>query len=227
MLSRAAEGMTDKQIAQELGISLSTVDTYWRRIRQRYAAGSRTEAVAKALNLRWSDEVTFYQAETERLTLEVGQQHHVEEELRERVEDQRVVEGRQVEEIKLLFEYIWRTRVLMAASGTVMWWADLRAPWTIEWISDSVSQWGYQAAELKDQMPILDLVYEEDAVAFEAGILLAGRNPLRPVEREYRIRTKDSGIRLVRERLVSGVNPLYGEPKLVGVQMDIQSSKSK
>jgi DNA-binding NarL/FixJ family response regulator len=59
VLSFAAEGMTDKQIAAELGISLATVDTYWRRIRTKFDSTSRTEAVAKALNLKSASTITM------------------------------------------------------------------------------------------------------------------------------------------------------------------------
>lgn len=47
VLSLAAQGLTDKQIAADLGISQETVGTYWRRILLRFGAASRTEVVAK------------------------------------------------------------------------------------------------------------------------------------------------------------------------------------
>ena len=48
VLQLAAQGLTDIQIAQSLGISKDTVGTYWRRILLRLDSSSRTEAVAKA-----------------------------------------------------------------------------------------------------------------------------------------------------------------------------------
>ncbi len=47
VLVLAASGLTDKEIAQRLGISPDTVGTYWRRILGKYRAASRTEVVAK------------------------------------------------------------------------------------------------------------------------------------------------------------------------------------
>lgn len=47
VLSLAAEGLTDKQIGQTLGISRDTVATYWRRLFAKLEASSRTEAIAK------------------------------------------------------------------------------------------------------------------------------------------------------------------------------------
>lgn len=46
ILAYAAEGATDKQIAHQLGLSVDTVDSYWRRIRNELDAVSRTHAVA-------------------------------------------------------------------------------------------------------------------------------------------------------------------------------------
>ena len=42
----AAEGLTDAQIAERLGISASTVGEYWKRLLGRLGAHSRTQAVA-------------------------------------------------------------------------------------------------------------------------------------------------------------------------------------
>ena len=42
----AAQGLTDKEIAERLGISLGTVGTYWKRALERLDAHSRTQAVA-------------------------------------------------------------------------------------------------------------------------------------------------------------------------------------
>ena len=49
ILDLAAEGRTDKEIARRLGVSPDTVDFHWRRVRARYGASSRTEAVAAYL----------------------------------------------------------------------------------------------------------------------------------------------------------------------------------
>lgn len=52
ILLLAAEGLTDKEIAGRLGLSAETVGTYWRRILAKHNAASRTEVVAKVIELR-------------------------------------------------------------------------------------------------------------------------------------------------------------------------------
>ena len=49
VLSLACEGMTDKEIAAEIGISLTTVKSHWVLIKERTNAKNRTNAVAVAL----------------------------------------------------------------------------------------------------------------------------------------------------------------------------------
>jgi LuxR family maltose regulon positive regulatory protein/two-component system response regulator NreC len=49
ILELAARGRTDKEIAQEVGLSIHTVDYHWRHIRNRYGLSSRTAIVARYL----------------------------------------------------------------------------------------------------------------------------------------------------------------------------------
>lgn len=74
----ASEGMTDKQIATELGISVDTVGTYWKRILKRMGAASRTAAVARQIREGHSEEIERLQLEMSRLESEVGQRRIVE-----------------------------------------------------------------------------------------------------------------------------------------------------
>jgi len=46
VLKLAAEGLTDKEMAVRLGVSITTVRTYWERIRQKTGAVNRSQAVA-------------------------------------------------------------------------------------------------------------------------------------------------------------------------------------
>lgn len=46
----AAQGYTDKEIAEQLKLSPNTIYTYWRRVRARYGSSSRGEAISKYLH---------------------------------------------------------------------------------------------------------------------------------------------------------------------------------
>lgn len=53
ILQLAAEGMTDKEIAARLKIKISTIGTYWNRIRSKIGAHSRSQAIASVLTYRF------------------------------------------------------------------------------------------------------------------------------------------------------------------------------
>ena len=47
VMDLAAQGMSDRQIGLELGISRDTVASYWRRILLKFGSSKRTEVVAR------------------------------------------------------------------------------------------------------------------------------------------------------------------------------------
>jgi len=74
ILQLAAEGLTDRQMAVQLGISAETIASYWRRIFARFDAMSRTEVVARALQ----KEAKGLSEERERLLFEIAERQRVE-----------------------------------------------------------------------------------------------------------------------------------------------------
>jgi PAS domain S-box-containing protein len=56
VLRLAARGHTDKEIAQRMGVSEKTIDTYWSRIRNKLDARNRTHAVAIAFRRALHDQ---------------------------------------------------------------------------------------------------------------------------------------------------------------------------
>ncbi len=57
LLVHATKGLTDQAIANELGISLATIATYWGRIRIKLGPLNRTELVAKYLEFKSTEEI--------------------------------------------------------------------------------------------------------------------------------------------------------------------------
>ncbi|RYG24780.1 PAS domain S-box protein [bacterium] len=67
LLEMATAGLTDQAIANELGISLATVSTYWGRIRIKYGPLGRTEIVARFLRALMSRATAELTASEERM----------------------------------------------------------------------------------------------------------------------------------------------------------------
>lgn len=78
VLELAAAGLTDKEIAASLNISTETVNTYWRRIRQRFGAANRAEVVALAVRERSEGELENFAKEREQLLFEIAQRKRAE-----------------------------------------------------------------------------------------------------------------------------------------------------
>jgi DNA-binding CsgD family transcriptional regulator len=70
----ASEGLTDRQIAGELGISSDTVSTYWRRILARFDAASRTEVIAKMVRSEERQKANLVADLNEQLVTEIEAQ---------------------------------------------------------------------------------------------------------------------------------------------------------
>lgn len=58
IVERAAKGLTDKEIAKDLGIATGTVKTHWTRIRTKFRCSTRAQAVALYMATRNSTAAT-------------------------------------------------------------------------------------------------------------------------------------------------------------------------
>lgn len=74
LLELAAGGLTDTAIAHKLGVSETTVKTYWGRIRTKIGHYSRTELVAKVLRRSSLQAVAALREENRRLTHRLSQE---------------------------------------------------------------------------------------------------------------------------------------------------------
>ena len=220
LLALAAEGLTDREICIELGIGLGTVDTYWRRIKKRYDVVSRTEAVARALNVQWAAKATGLQ---EDILAQANNHRRLESELQARLADEMASNETWLQDLGGLLEFAWRTRLLLASLGAVIWWADAEPPWTLRWISDSNTRFGISTAEWSENASVLKLVGDNDKVAFEAGLILASRTPSNLLERTYRLKTETGDYKEVREILIRGFDPVKNNSQIVGIQIDIST----
>lgn len=65
VLTLASRGFTDKEIASALGLSVSTVSSYWMRIRLKLGTNGRAESVAVAMQRAAESEIEHLAAEME------------------------------------------------------------------------------------------------------------------------------------------------------------------
>lgn len=83
VLLLSTKGLTDKEIARKLGLSIATVNTYWVRIRTKLGGANRAELVAAALNKNAEETLISKEIENQRLISEVVRRAEAERALRE------------------------------------------------------------------------------------------------------------------------------------------------
>ena len=71
LLDAAANGNTDRQISDDLAISIETVSSYWRGIRLKFQASSRTECVARYSEQKSASLVVKHELESGELLKEI------------------------------------------------------------------------------------------------------------------------------------------------------------
>ena len=226
LLTLAAQGLTDKEIAKTLGISIDTVDTYWRRIRNRYSVSSRTEAVARAVSEELTRALERERLEKERLLREMAERHRVERELRNLMQRLEERVANRTEQLQDALDRLRAVQAVVEGTGAVVWWSRGEPPWPVLYISENVSQWGYRPDEITAGNVLLkDIMHPEDVPEFFNDLDASLKCPYRLLDREYRLRTRTGDYRLIRERLVYLPNQSDGSSRVQGIQMDITGTK--
>lgn len=83
IISLAAQGKTDKEIASDLNVQLSTVHSHWKSIRERLGASSRTEALARVLIESAEKDKILKQSEVEELLFQLAEANRLRQQLKE------------------------------------------------------------------------------------------------------------------------------------------------
>src|SRR5438270_5272767 len=83
VLLLSTKGLTDKEIARKLNLSIATVNTYWVRIRTKLGGANRAELVAAALHKNAEETLTAKEMENQRLISEVVRRAEAERALRD------------------------------------------------------------------------------------------------------------------------------------------------
>lgn len=83
VLLLSTKGLTDKEIARKLNLSIATVNTYWVRIRTKLGGANRAELVAAALSKNAEETLTAKELENQRLISEVVRRAEAEKLLKE------------------------------------------------------------------------------------------------------------------------------------------------
>jgi DNA-binding CsgD family transcriptional regulator len=176
VLELAALGHTDKEIAQELGLAVSTISSHWKEIRRRFESSSRTEIVARMI-ARKQEASTISAQERDQLLFEAAERKRIEEELvlaNERL-DQALREQHDIMvkitaeqeqryvEMRLRLEHLEAVNEIMVEFGIMPNIGEHGASWRKILVPDTLRNFGYEPDDIvAGKVTVFGTVVPED-----------------------------------------------------------------
>ena len=190
IVSLSAEGLSSKEIAERLGIGVETVESHWKRLRERFDTGSRTAIVASALG-----------QERDLLLIEIAERRRAEKALQEANdllehkirERTRMIVDKMNELVREAQTRNTRLAVLERAmdavekSGLTVVVAELGGVFSKKFLTQNMSQFGLTAEELvSGAHSLAEIMHPEDMI--ELQIWIEERILKEPTELRYLFR---------------------------------------
>jgi DNA-binding CsgD family transcriptional regulator len=217
ILSLAANGLTDKQIADQLKISVRTVESHWRRMREETGIPNRSGLLGAMLQERLERERAIFEEKIATLEREIKNfadregeakllQTKFEDSVRER---SRVLH----EELSTLYDQVTKLKArqiegevlnaIVLKSSVLAYRIAYEAPHEILYMAESVRQFGYRPDDFTGGgAPLSVLVHPEDFSNIWAEAMLEFEKGRRMVDRRFRLIASNGDIRWVFERAV-------------------------
>lgn len=216
IITLAATGLTDKQIAEELKISVRTVESHWRRMREETGAPNRSGLIGLALNQRSAEQKMLFEskiAELERTVEEYtqlqGNPSCQNDDGKKGDERSRVLHDelnqlyQEVNELKARHIHAQVLNAIVLKSSVLAYRLDAKPPHKAVYVSDSVRQFGFKPSDFTEQgLPMSALTHPDDFLEAWGEAILKFENGERIIDRRYRIITKRGDIRWVFERCI-------------------------
>ncbi len=171
VLECSIAGLSDKGIAEELGLSLDTIRTYWQRIRAKAGGGARAEVIASYVEASARSEIEAFSSENKRLL--------------EEIELRRNSERRLNQAYAIANMGCWERDM---ETGLIDWNETL---WSVLAVSHDTVPW--------DLNGHLDHVHEEDRVRCGSAVRNLIQDGT-PYEIIYRFRTPAGDFRIIHSR---------------------------
>ncbi len=208
ILGFAAQGLTDKQVAARLGISVRTVEGHWRRLRESHQLPNRSSLIA-ALHRTAIVEPDWYSEQIAELATryELQARAHASE-----IHAEITALHQRISALQDLESEAQHLRGLLNQNQALAYRLDYRAPHACLYMSDSVEALGYAPVDfLSGRMLICNLVHPEDFSTIWRSTLRDLPNGSGQLERRYRVMTRFGEVRHLFERVTLERNS-QGQP---------------
>ena len=236
ILSLAANGLTDKQIADRLKISVRTVESHWRRMREETGIPNRSGLLGSMLNQRLAQEREVFEAKIKGLEEQIQNFDKREialQQLQEEFEAQVRERSRVLhEELSTLYDQVTKLKArhiegdvlntIVLKSSVLAYRLAFEAPHQVLYLSESVRQFGYRPDDFTGGgAPFSVLVHPEDFPNIWSEAMLEFEKGRRMVDRRYRLVSRNGDIRWVFERAVLELDADQNPESIAGFAFDI------
>lgn len=228
ILELAANGYSDKEIADRLMISVRTVEGHWKRLRDRTGQPNRAGVLGALYHQRLEILRTNYENQLALLQTSLDNKDQEQQELFQKFaafEDQVRERSRilheelnslhtQVSQLKSSDNESHLTQMILK-SNVLAYRIRFSAPHDCLFISASVRQYGFRPDDFTERgTPVSLLIHPEDAPQVLSSTILQFNEGAEMIDRRYRIMSKRGEIRWVYDRAVLERDS-YGNPESI------------
>lgn len=233
ILRLAASGLTDRQIAEKLSISVRTVEGHWKRLREKTGLPNRSGLLGWMLEQRLEEERRrLSRTEPETSYAPSAPTHAVVGGIHAPEEDHRLRSRLLSDELTALYKEVaeWRTKAeqahslntIVAQSNVVAWRITGTPPHRCTYMAESVRQFGYEPEEFTRGIgTVAMLIHPEDYTTVLTDGMMAVRRGQTSLDRRYRVVTASGDIRWVFDRTVVEMDESGTRPTLATFAIDI------
>lgn len=215
ILLLAASGLTDKEIAEQLRISVRTVEGHWRRLREHTGQPNRAGVLGEMLRQKLAETETRYQNQIQDLESQVRQVENLREQVRNQqteLQNEARRHSRALhEELNRLYAEVNRLKdenqgaghlqAIVLKSSVLAYRVELEAPHRCTFISESVRTLGYRPQEFtQGGLTPAAFVHPEDFAYVWAESLARIRAGAERLDRRYRLVSRNGDVRWVIDR---------------------------
>lgn len=233
ILRLAASGLTDKQIAEKLAISVRTVEGHWKRLREKTGLPNRSGLLGWRFEQCLEEERRRLSRPEPHPSLPQGPiTHAVIGGLNASEDDQRLRSRLLSDELNALYREVaqWRDKAeqahtlnaIVAQSNVVAWRITGTPPHRCTYMAESVRQFGYEPEEFTRGIgTVAILIHPEDYTTVLTDGMMAVRRNQSSLDRRYRVVTATGDIRWVFDRTVIELEESGERPTLATFAIDI------
>lgn len=217
LLLLAATGLTDKEIAEQLCISVRTVEGHWRRLREQSGLPNRAGLIGQMLRQQHQGSQQEFQDKARQLESDIQALNDQNQALLQQTDQisqsARHQSATLQSEINQLYQEVSRLKsqastrdelnAIVLKGNVIAFRVSASSPYNCIFMSDSIRSLGYRPTDFTEgHLPITTIFHPEDFAEAWTSALDQIQSGTHRLERKYRLITKRGEARLVLDRCV-------------------------